>query len=120
MKFAGWYSIVVGCLMLVQWGFFLAAGQVPEVQTEPVRLGFHLAAEATTALALIFSGVALLRGQAWGRMAALVSLGMLVYTTIVSPGYFAQQGSWPLVAMFALLLLLALASVRILFRAPEK
>src|SRR5512133_2081193 len=53
MKFAGWYCVVVGFLMLAQWGFFLIAGQVPEMQTAPIALAFHLAAEAATALALI-------------------------------------------------------------------
>ncbi len=106
-KYIGLYAIVVGCLMLAQWVFFLATGQVPELQTEPIRLVFHLAAEFSTALALIGSGTALLRRLSWGRTAAFIALGMLLYTVIVSPGYFAQQGAWPLVAMFAALLLLA-------------
>ncbi len=117
MKFTGWYSIAVGILMLAQWGFFLAAGQVPEAQTEPIRLAFHLAAEVATALALIASGAALLRGVKWGRTAAFVALGMLTYTVIVSPGYFAQQGAWPMVVMFAALLVLALTSMRVLYKA---
>jgi len=119
VKFSGWYSIVVGLIMLAQWGFFLGTEQVPEVQNAPVALAFHLAAEAATALALIGSGWAILRGKPWGRTAALVALGMLTYTVIVSPGYFAQQGAWPLVGMFALLLALALFSVRQLARASR-
>ena len=42
----------------------------------------------------------------------LVALGMLLYTVIVSPGYFAQRGEWPLVAMFGVLLLSALVFAR--------
>lgn len=111
MKFVAWYSIVVGACMFGQWGFFLIAGQVPEVHTEPVRLAFHLAAEAITALALLVSGVGLLRGRRWARRAACVALGLLCYTAIVSPGYFAQQGAWPMVAMFGVILALALAGL---------
>ena len=107
MKFVAWFCLVVGSLMIAQWGFFVATGNVPELQTEPVRIGFHLAAEGVTALALILSGWGLLRGRSWGRTAALFALGMLAYTSIVSPGYFAQQGAWPLVGMFAILLVLA-------------
>jgi len=92
MRFAGWYSLVAGSLMLAQWGFFLATGQVPELQTEPFRIAFHLAGEAATAIALIVSGAALLRRLKWGRDVSFASLGMLIYTAIVSPGYFAQQG----------------------------
>jgi hypothetical protein len=117
MKFTGWYSIMVGFLMLAQWGFFLSAGQVPEVKTAPIALGFHLAAEAITALGLILSGIGLLSKTRWGKQLSLASLGMLLYTVIVSPGYFAQQGAWPLVGMFAVLLILAVTSVRTLSRS---
>ncbi len=119
MKFAGWYSIIVGLLMLAQWGFFIAAGQVPELRTEPIRIAFHLTAEGATAAALVVSGIGLIRRLAWGRTAAFVALGMLIYTTIVSPGYFAQQGVWALVLMFAVLLGLALVSIWSLVKAAN-
>ncbi len=51
-----------------------------------------------------------------GRTASFVSLGMLFYTVIVSPGYFAQQGVWALVAMFAVLLVLGLVGLRALLK----
>ena len=114
MKFSAWFSILVGVLMFGQWGFFLAAGSVPEVQTEPIALGFHLAAEFATAILLIFSGTALLRGRPWARELALAAAGMLAYTVIVSSGYFAQLGQWPLVIMFAVLLVLNGISITLL------
>jgi hypothetical protein len=116
MKFVAWYTVAVGVMMLGQWGFFLGAGLVPELQTEPFRIAFHLAAEGLTALALLVSGVGLLRGQPWAREAALIALGMLIYTAIVSPGYFAQQGQWAFVVMFGALLALTLVSVALLMR----
>jgi hypothetical protein len=36
---------------------------------------------------------------------------MLLYSVIVSPGYFAQLGQWTMVAMFVVLLILALVSI---------
>lgn len=120
MKFTAWYSIIVGVLMLAQWSFFIAAGQVPELITEPIRIGFHLAGEAITALLLIASGIGLLGRRSWARTVALVSLGMLIYTTIVSPGYFAQQGTWPLVGMFIILLVLALICIFLLLQVSQK
>lgn len=111
MKFAGWFGIVVGLSMLAMWSFFLAAGQVPEVQTEPWRIAFHLAAEFTTALCLFVAGVALLRARPWALKLYLVAAGMLFYSLIVSPGYYAQQGVWAFVVMFAVVLLLAVVSV---------
>lgn len=111
MKFAGWYGIGVGLLMLAQWTFFLLTGEVTELQTEPIRIAFHLAGEFVTALALIVGSIALLKQRAWGGMVYSVAAGMPLYSVIVSPGYFAQQGQWAFVGMFALLLVLALFSL---------
>lgn len=119
MKFAAWYSIVVGAMMLVQWGFFITAGQVVELQTEPIRIAFHLAAEGATAIILLVSGIGLLQNKRWSRELSLVAMGMLMYTSIVSPGYFAQQGIWALVGMFAVVLLLAVVSIRMVAQSGD-
>ncbi|HHJ99429.1 MAG TPA: hypothetical protein ENN10_05725 [Actinobacteria bacterium] len=116
MKFAGWYALVVGVSMILQWAFFIIAGEVPELQTEPLRIAFHLAAEGVTAALLVVAGIALLRGRRWASRIALVAFGALVYTAIVNPGYFAQLGQWPLVAMFGVVLALTLISVILLLR----
>jgi hypothetical protein len=111
MIFAAVYALVVGAGMIGQWLFFLATGQVPELKTEPYRIRFHLAAEFATAIALLVGGIALLTGQTWGRWFYLLATGMLLYTVIVSPGYFAEKGQWAFVGMFAVVLLLALLSI---------
>lgn len=111
MAFAGAFAIVVGLGMVGQWALSLTKGRVPELETEPIRIGFHLAAEFATALALLVSGIGLLAGCAWSRYAYLVAVGMLLYTVIVSPGYFAQQGNWAMPALFTLILVLALVSL---------
>lgn len=111
MKFTAWYCLVVGLLMLISWPFFLT-GQVPQLQTEPYALFAHLLAESVTAVSLIVAAAGLLQKRVWAVRVALVAVGMLLYTVINSPGYFAQQGEWPLVAMFVVLLILALISLR--------
>ncbi len=116
-KFAGWYGILVGLLMFGQWGFFLATGQVPELRTEPIRLYFHLAGEFCTALCLLIGGLALLNRRRWAETVYLVAAGMLLYSLIVSPGYFAQHGQWVLLAMFAILLALAVVGIVVITRA---
>ena len=114
MIFASIFALIVGIGMIGQWTFFLLNHQVPELKTEPVRIGFHLAAEFLTAMALIAAGTSLLAGAPWGRSLYLIAVGMLFYTSIVSPGYFAQKREWPLVAMFAVILVLALISLILL------
>ena len=111
MVFASIFALVVGTGMIGQWLFFLATGQVPELKTEPLRIRFHLVAEFATAVALLVGGFALLTDQTWGVRFYLLAAGMLLYTVIVSPGYFAEKGQWGFVGMFALLLVLALVSV---------
>jgi hypothetical protein len=108
MKFAGIFAVLVGLMMIAQWLFFLIAGQVPEVQSEPIWLAFYLAAEFITALGLMAAGIGLLRRSARAVKGFLVFGGMLLYSVIVSPGHFAQQGQWIFVGMFAVLLVLAL------------
>jgi hypothetical protein len=110
MVFAAVFALVVGAGMIGQWILFLVTGQVPELESEPLRIRFHLAAEFATALALLVGGLALLTEQSWGRWFYLLATGMLLYTVIVSPGYFAEKGQWAFVGMFAAVLLLALVS----------
>jgi hypothetical protein len=111
MKFSAWYGILVGFGMIAQWTFFIASGSVPEFQTEPWRIALHLAGEMTAALMLIVSGIGTLKAAAWSKNVLLVGLGMVIYSEIVSPGYFAQLGQWALVAMFAVLLFGAMFGV---------
>lgn len=116
MKFASWYGISVGALIVLQWIFFLATGSVPELQTAHWEIGLHISAELLLALALLAGGIASLQSIRWGEKVLLVALGMAIYSEINSPGYFAQVGQWALVAMFAVLLFGAAWSVMLLLR----
>ena len=119
MKFPAWYGIIVGILMIVQWILSIISGGVPEFQTEPWRIGFHLAAEFSTAIMLIVGGVAVFRSASRGKTVLLIGLGMVIYSEIVSPGYFAQLGQWPMVGIFTLLLGGAILSLILLLRNHE-
>jgi hypothetical protein len=111
MTFAAVFSIVVGVGMIVQWAMSYLSKQIPELKTEPIRIGFHLAGEMITAVCLIISGVGLLLSAGWGVSLFLVSVGMLFYTAIVSPGYFAQKGQWAWLVMFGTIIVLGIVSV---------
>jgi hypothetical protein len=111
MAFPGAYAIVVGVLIFGQWAFFLITRQIPELTTERVRVLFHIAGEFSTAAVLIASGVGLSMQQSWAADIYPVAMGMLLYTIIVSSGYFAQKRVWPAVGMFAALLILTAISL---------
>lgn len=110
-RLAAVFATAVGAMMFAQWAFFIVSGEVTELDTEPIRISFHLAAEFLTATALIVAGLGLAKGKDWGFPVLMLALGMLSYTIVVSPGYFAQDGEYVFVAMFAVLWILTSALV---------
>lgn len=111
MTFPAIIALIIGLGMIGQWTMSFIAKQIPELQTEPIRIWFHIIGELITALALIFSGIGLLASWPWAPLLYLVAAGMLIYTAIVSPGYFAQQGKWGWLVFFAAIILLSLAAI---------
>lgn len=120
MKFPAWYGILVGFLMIAQWAVSIISGAVPEFESAPWQIAFHLAAEMSTASILIIGGSAALKSISWAKPLLSVGLGMVIYSEIVSPGYFAQLGQWSLVAMFGVLLLGAVVAVTQLVKKETK
>lgn len=55
--------------------------------------------------------VGLWTGRPWARRPLPVALGLLLYTTINSAGYYAQSGEAPVVAMFAVLTVATVAAL---------
>ncbi|MDO9044441.1 MAG: hypothetical protein Q7U35_03945 [Methanobacteriaceae archaeon] len=102
------YSLFIGILMIFMWSMFILTGQVPEMVTKPAEIMLHLLAEFTTAVLLIGGGIGLLKKIKIGYNLNLVALGMLLYTLIVSPGYYLQRGNLAFVCVFALLFILTL------------
>lgn len=103
------YAFVVGVSMLGMWGMFYATGSIPELETEPARIAFHLAAEFLTAIGLLIAGWGLWKSRPWADRAFLLAMGALFYTMIQSPGYFLQTGDLAMVGMFAVLILVGVA-----------
>jgi hypothetical protein len=111
MIFAAVFAIIVGVGMIGQWTASYLTKQIPELVDEPIRIGFHIAAEMITAVALIIAGAGLLLKQPWAILLYLTAVGMLFYTAIVSPGYFAQKGQWNWLIIFAVIIILGLVSI---------
>lgn len=111
MKFAGVYGIVVGILLLVQSAFFLETAQLSVLESDALRIVFHLAAEFVTAIVMIAGGTALLQRKAWAPRVYYLASGMMIYTVINSSGHFLQLGQWIFVGMLAVLLMLTVVSL---------
>ena len=110
------YSVLTGFAMIGMWTMLLARNQMPELQAEPRRATLHLVAEFLTAILLIISGAGLLLGSEWARTLSPISLGMLLYTVIISAGYYANQDDLPMVAMFMVLTVLTIMAIVALFK----
>jgi hypothetical protein len=111
MIYPALFAIITGIGMIAMWMASYFSKQIPELESEPIRIKFHLAAEFVTALFLIAAGIGLMMNLDWAVPVYLIAIGMLFYTVIVSPGYFAQKGQWGYVVMFGVILILALASL---------
>jgi len=109
MDFVSIYCLLVGIGMIGFWGFVYVTKQIPELKTEPVRIYFHIAVEILTGCALLIGLLSLVFQQSWARSFILIALGMLLYTAVISPGYYAQQGKWSAVGMFAFVFVLTVA-----------
>jgi peptidoglycan/LPS O-acetylase OafA/YrhL len=105
------YSVLIGIMMAAMWTVFALTDQIPEIDTKPREIAFHLAAEFLTAFALIAGGLGLALKRSWGFPLNTTALGMLAYTVIVSPGYYAQKENYAFVGMFGVLMLLTLVFV---------
>ena len=110
------FAIAVGMLVVGMWTVSLVSHNVPELQTAPWEIRHHLAAEALMALTLVVGGSMTLAGMAAGPGVIAVGLGMTAYSIVTSSGYYVQRRTVPMVAMFAVLLVLtgaaAIAVVR--------
>ncbi|MCF7832011.1 MAG: hypothetical protein K9N05_00345 [Candidatus Marinimicrobia bacterium] len=118
MKFVKISSAIIGMLMILQWVFFIVTGNIPEFETAPVSIAFHISIEIITAVLLIFSSL-ICKKRVIRETLLLYGQGMLGYTVINSAGYFAQSGQWLFLAMFAVLLLISIYNAVILFRQRE-
>lgn len=106
-KVAAGYSIIVGLSMIGMWIMFYCTGGIPELNTKPAEIGLHITGEIITAVVLIIGGYAIFTKKDWGLQVYYFSMGMLLYTLIVSPGYYVGSGEIPFIIMFSGLFLLS-------------
>lgn len=108
-----WYCIVVGVLLAVWWANDLRRGAWNRGDRTHGELALHLAGELVTAGLLIGSGSAWLAAGSAADAWVAAGLGMLLYTVIVSPGYFLARGELPVVGMFGVLAALTVVALAV-------
>lgn len=102
IRLAGWFQIVIGISVIAWWAIAASTSGIEEVNEGRTDIFFHIAAELAMAWLLIFGGLALLRRGPTTLTATLAgfALGALLYSSINSPGYFAEREDWWAVGMF--------------------
>jgi hypothetical protein len=114
-KIAAIYSILVGIAMIGMWLSLIATNQVPEINDEPIRITYHLIGEYLTAIMLLIGGFGLLTNRGWGFHVFLISMGMLLYTVIVSAGYYGQKEDMIMVGVFTIFQVLTVLLIGLSF-----
>jgi hypothetical protein len=111
-----WFELLVGIGMIGFWAVAVATAAVPEIGQGDRAIWFHILAEVVIGVVLIAGGVSLLIAgpDPWTRALAAAAAGGMSYSTINSPGYYARDGNWNVVAAFALLSLLGFVSIALL------
>jgi hypothetical protein len=111
----GCFCMLVGGLIAVWWAAEIRHGALSRPDRSRAEIGLHLTGELATAALLLLGGGWLLLADRTDL--ALVSLGMLLYTVLVSPGYFLNRRELPPVVMFGVLALTTLAAIVVLMAA---
>ena len=107
-KLKGIYQILIGSGMIGIWIFLYISSQIPELETEPIRIIMHIIAEVITGILLLISGFyVLIRGHKQ-EVLYNISLGALIYTLIASTGYYAQKAAWSIVVVFITMLIISI------------
>lgn len=101
------FSIIVGIAMIGIWIIQLSTGQALELETAPIEIALAITADWMTAIVLLISGVGLFLERNWAFKLYLFSLGMLVYSVLISSGYFGQLGNLTFVVLFVILFILS-------------
>ena len=86
--------------MILMWVFFLATGQVPELDNIPVETVFSILADNGTAVMLLLGWYGLTHEKNWGENVYLISMGALFYSLMIAIGYYSQLGEIAMLGIF--------------------
>ena len=89
----------------------LITKQIPELETEPIAIGFHITAESIMGTISIVSGILMLINLSWALYPFILAMGLVIYSVINSAGYYGQKKEWPFVIMFGVILLTSIVLV---------
>ncbi|MFX0177164.1 MAG: hypothetical protein ACFE85_13170 [Candidatus Hodarchaeota archaeon] len=108
---SGIYAILIGIGIIGLWIMLLRTKKVPELNTEPVAIKFHITAEMIMGILALMSGIFLLIGLSWASYFFILAMGLVIYAVINSAGYYGQRKQWSFVIMFGIILIASISLV---------
>ncbi|MFX0144209.1 MAG: hypothetical protein ACFE9C_09035 [Candidatus Hodarchaeota archaeon] len=108
---SGIYAIIIGLGIIGLWTMLVLTKQVPELQSEPVAIKFHITAEMIMGILSLVSGIFLLIGFHWGTYFFILAMGLVIYAVINAAGYYGQKKQWSFVIMFGIILIASVSLV---------
>lgn len=108
---SGLYGIIIGIGIIGLWVMLYLTHQIPELETEPVAIRFHLIAEITMGILCLISGILLLLQVFWAPYLFIMAMGLVVYAVINSAGYYGEKKQWSFVVMFGIILIVSISLI---------
>ncbi|MFX0040386.1 MAG: hypothetical protein ACFFCY_13915 [Promethearchaeota archaeon] len=108
---SGIYAIIIGLGIIGLWTMLVLTKQVPELQSEPVAIKFHITAEMIMGILSLVSGIFLLIGFPWATYFFILAMGLVIYAVINAAGYYGQKKQWSFVIMFGIILIASVSLV---------
>lgn len=107
-KVASIYSIFIGLSIIVMWIVLLMTDKVPEVKTEPIYFAYYICSEIICSFILILGGIGLFADLQWGKQVHFFSMGMLLYSFLITGAEWAQNKEWAAISLVIRFTILAL------------
>jgi hypothetical protein len=113
----GWYTVLMGILIILLWTFILKPASQEEGRME---MGFHLMSEFLMACFCIAGGVKLFFKKKDSSLIIMLAHGMIIYSTANAAGYYGEREIWTLTIMFLFLFSISLGIISIILRFQKQ
>lgn len=113
------YFVFVGILIIFTWIILISSGEVTELDSQPISMGFHLFSEAILSLVLILSGALLFIKKKYAACLFFLSLGLLS-CSVVHAGLAYYEFSDSLAPVFAFMILIIINLILLLYAFIKK
>ncbi|MBN2300065.1 MAG: hypothetical protein JXC31_02635 [Acholeplasmataceae bacterium] len=113
------YMIIVGIGIIGLWIMLFATDQIPELETEPIAIAFHIFIEIAMGIISFIAGLSLLKNYKYQKELIIFANGMICYSVINSSGYYGDLKQYSMILMFFVILLFSLSCVFLIIKTNK-